>query len=177
MRALSYPRVHIVGSLALTVGVTALSIVPPAAGQTPDGEILRTVELVYERLSANQGERRDLSGFAALFLPGARLTSVSGRPPDAYETSSLSVSEWIVANLSWLESRGFVEDFTHHELDVYGPVAHVLTTWVTRAERGGAVRRRGVATLQLVQTPEGWRVASWVWTGEQEGLPLPGRVP
>ena len=39
--------------------------------------------------------------------------------------------------------------------------------------RGGEERSRGATTLQLVQTPEGWRVANWIWTGEVDGVPLP----
>lgn len=156
--------------------VLILATVVPVAAQEFDPAILATVETAYGGISANEGEDRDWPAFHALFLPNARLVNVRGNASDGFEPQSLSVPEWIVSNMTWLEGRGFVEDFELQEIQAYGPIAHVFTTWVTRRERGGEERSHGAATFQLVSTQDGWRVASWIWTGEQEGLPLPGNA-
>ena len=155
------------------LSVASLLAAAPAVAQSHDPEIVRTVEAAYAGISANEGEARDWSAFNALFLPDARLISVRGNAEAGFQPRGYSVPEWIVGNMASLEGRGFVEDFVHYRIESYGPVAHVFTTWVTRSERGGAVNGRGAATLQLVNTEDGWRVASWVWTGEQDGSPLP----
>ena len=159
-------------SLALAVALVLLAT--PAHAQTSDPEILRTVEAAYAGISANADETRDWRAFYRLFLPTAQLVNVRGNAEAGFEPRASSVAEWIVQSGLGLAGRGFVEDLVHSRVEAYGPIAQVFTTWVTRSERGGAVNSRGAATLQLVHTPDGWRVASWIWTGQQQGLPLPG---
>jgi hypothetical protein len=134
---------------------------------------MTTVTAAYAGISANEGESRDWGAFHSLFLPGARLVSV-WRNESGIHVNGRSVADWIVEDGLGLEGQGFVEDFVPNEIEAYGPIAHVFTTWVTREERGGATNGSGAATLQLVRTGDGWRVAGWIWTGAIEGLPLPG---
>jgi hypothetical protein len=131
------------------------------------------VTAVYAGISANADENRDWRAFHAMFLPSARLISVS---PDqnGIRVNDNSTTEWIVRSGLGLDGRGFVEDVVHSAVTSYGPIAHVLTTWATRSTRGGPENSRGAATLQLVRTNDGWRVSSWIWTGAIDGLPLPG---
>ena len=159
--------------LRAVVAVALLAAPGLAAGQEHDPGILQAVTAAYAGISANEGEARDWQGFQELFVPGAQLIQVRGNAEEGFVPQTMTVAEWTVANMGWLEGRGFVEDAVHHRVESYGPVAHVFTSWVTRQERGGEERSRGAATLQLVQTPEGWRVANWIWTGEVDGVPLP----
>ena len=168
MSLLMHTRHRILGTALLLLVLPA-----PALAESDESLVLSVVEAVYAGLSANEGETRDWAAFDALFLPDARLVSAR-RTPDGVDLRITSPPEFVVKIGLSLTGRGFVEEIEHSVIKSYGPIAQVYTSWLSRSKRGGEKKNTGAAMLNLVQTDEGWRVASWLWTREIENQPLSG---
>ena len=169
---LSTPKRRSGAILALVIGAL-LGGAEAGAAQDSDAEVVAAVRAVFAGMSGDTGEDRDWRAWKALFLPGARLVNVRGAQPAEADVRVSSVPEWIVDSGLNLDGVGFVEEVVHNVTEDYAGIASVFLTYQMRRARGGEITGRGAATLQLARTPEGWRVASWMWTGEKEGIPLP----
>jgi hypothetical protein len=158
--------------LALMLGAL-LGVTQDGVAQDSDAEVVAAVRAVFAGMSGDTGDDRDWRTWEGLFLPGARLVNVRGAQPAEADVRISSVPEWIVATGLNLNGVGFIEEVVHKVTEDYAGIASVFLTYQTRGATGGEITGRGAATLQLARTAEGWRVASWMWTGEKEGIPLP----
>ena len=65
------------------------------------------------------------------------------------------------------ELTSFAEFETHAITEVFGGVAHRMSTYGKRGVQDGAFfAARGVISTQFVRTPEGWRMSSMAWDDE-----------
>jgi len=161
------------------ISLMLLAAAGASAGDVPtrqaDVGISRTVDALLAGMSGEEGEDRDWQAWADLFVPGAVFRKVGATPRSLLETRTLGVPEWIVGSGLGLNGKPFVEEAIHSVTETYGGIASVFVTYIVRTGRGGPEIARGAASLHLVETNDGWKVVSWIWTGEQENDPLPAR--
>jgi hypothetical protein len=120
------------------------------------------------------GGRPDYAAIPDLFVDGGRLIKNSG---DAPEVST--VDEFVAPRQQLVDSgelTSFEEVEIAHRTEVFGNVAHRLSSYAKRGESGGAaIDARGVIFTQFVRTPDGWRMSAMAWDDERPGLPIPER--
>jgi len=118
--------------------------------------------------------RPDYGVLRDLFVDGGRLIKSSG---DAPEIST--VDEFVAPRQQLVDSgelTSFEEVEIAHRSEVFGNVAHRLSSYAKRGESGGAaIDARGVIFTQFVRTPDGWRMSAMAWDDERPGLPIPER--
>jgi len=110
--------------------------------------------------------------FRALFLPEAVVVRTCGLPPAAYD-----VEAFIAPRRALLEGgglTGFREWVVNGRLDVFGDIAAWFGGYAKAgAQDGEPLSGRGMKSVQLVRTADGWRIAAAVWDDERPGVPYP----
>ncbi|WP_344252649.1 DUF4440 domain-containing protein [Terrabacter carboxydivorans] len=107
-----------------------------------------------------------------LLLPEAVVVRTCGLEP-----AVMTVEEFIAPREALL-TGGSLTDF--HEwalegrIDVFGDIAHWFGSYAKAGtQTGEKFTGRGMKTIQLVRTAQGWRVSAAAWDDEREGLELP----
>jgi hypothetical protein len=138
--------------------VFLLSIAALASGQTADEkDAIATVQKVFDGIAAHDGAL-----IRAALLPDARIVSVR----DAGAPATSTVSETVDRLTGMKEELN--EKFTRApRVSIHGRLAQVWGEY--EFTRGGKFSHCGVDTASLIKTPEGWKIASLVFTAETTG--------
>jgi hypothetical protein len=115
---------------------------------------------------------KDRTCFRALFLPDARLIPLAQSADGGYKSRILTVDGWIIA-VSKRGSEAFYEHQICVKSETYGQMAHLWSTYETRAEPSGKPLDRGINSIQAVYDGKQWRVIQIVWQAETPTNPLP----
>ncbi len=144
-------------------------------------EVPRTVDEVIDALYAGVSGpaelTRDWSAFARLFLPNARIGVTSVTEGDGVAIQLMDVAEFGGLNDRASSGRGFFESEIHREQSGFGDVLHVWSAYEARRSPSEAPYARGANSLQMVRTPDDWRIAALARDHERSGLLLAGRFP
>src|SRR6185369_12198986 len=117
------------------------------------------VKAFYEVISGPAGAPRQWKRDAALYLPGARFTQVKPDNSIRVETKP----EYIARVDHWLVTNGFYEYETEREVQQYGKVAHVVSTYESRQTKDGPLIGGGKNSIQLVHDGTRWWIAAAAW--------------
>jgi hypothetical protein len=125
------------------------------------------MDRLYRVISFDEASAPDWAGMADLFAPGARLTRVT---PDGVDALDLPGFE---AMLAQMIDSGAVRSFFEHEtcrrVEMFGAVAHVLSSYETkRSAKARVPFGRGINSIQLRWDSDRWLIVSLLW---DEGLP------
>jgi len=134
--------------------------------------IQSVINSLYAVISGPPGPR-DWDRFKGLFIEGATLTSlvpIAGQSPRLVR---MTPDEYIALSGPVLEDRGFFEREIGSKMDFFAGIAHVWSTYETRFTPGGDPDARGINSIQLVKTSEGWKIASVIWSNETASSPIP----
>lgn len=108
----------------------------------------------------------------ALLLPQAVVVRTCGLEP-----AVMTVEEFIAPREALLAGgslTGFREWAVEGRIDVFGDIAHWFGSYAKAGTQGGETfTGRGMKTIQLIRTAQGWRVSAAAWDDEREGLELP----
>lgn len=105
----------------------------------------------------------------AMFLPEAVIVRTCGSEPVVYD-----VEGFIAPRLALLTS-GRLVDFRERQLsgrtELFGDIAHWFGSYAKSGLQGEtSFTARGMKTLQLVRTRDGWRISAAAWDDERDGL-------
>ena len=133
---------------------------------------MTTVTKMYQSISFRAGNELDLDNFERLMHPGARLVHVSA---DGAETLSVAqFTKRLRKNVRTGELRCFHEEQLSGSLELFGGIAHVLSTYAAQIELDTATTTmRGVNSIQLLRDGSQWRIASVVWYDETADEQIP----
>jgi hypothetical protein len=124
-------------------------------------------------VSFEPGERPAYDTIRDLFIDQAVLIRNIG------SADITTVDEFIAPRQALVDSgvlTVFVERELAHRNEVFGNVAHRMSTYSKRGVQGGAqFEGRGVISTQFVFTPSGWRMSAMAWDDERSGLVMPDR--
>jgi hypothetical protein len=110
-----------------------------------------------------------LDNLRSLLLPDAVIIGTCGMEPRVYDV------EEFIAPREALLSGGTLADFREWHVsgrtDVFGDIAHWFGSYAKAGlQEGVPFRGRGMKSLQLVRTRQGWRISAAAWDDEREGL-------
>jgi hypothetical protein len=67
----------------------------------------------------------------------------------------------------------FYESEINREVRIFGNIAQVWSTYETRLEAQGPVKRRGINSIQLIYENKRWYILSWTFCGENDRYKIP----
>jgi hypothetical protein len=139
-----------------------------ARARVEDIAVRRAVADVYAVISGPAGQKRNFVRMKSLFTPDARLYAVG---PRGLQGGSLD--DYIARNGPGLEKVGFTERELTGQVQIYGNVAQVWSSYAGTST-DGRVNVRGINSIQLARQPDGcWLVHSILWQAATPQLPLP----
>jgi hypothetical protein len=162
-----------IAALGLAIAVAQPTVrTPPSPSAVPargeEAAVIKAVEEVYAVISGPAGQKRDWSRMKSLFTADARLYAVGARG-----LQGGSLNDYIAKAGPMLEKVGFTERELTRQLNVYGNLAQVWSSYAGTST-DGSVSVRGINSFQLARQPDGrWLVHSILWQAERPGLPLP----
>ena len=130
------------------------------------------VTRMYAAMSFERGTRPDWQAQADVFAPRARLVRV--RDDGVFEFDPQSFRE----DYERMIDRGEIASLYEHEISrdmqVFGNLAHALSTYELRTARNGEFIAQAVKSIQLFETGGRWWISAMIW----RRVPAPaGRTP
>ena len=143
----------------------------PADAVTMDS----TLAALYDVISGPAG-KRDWDRFRSLFAPGARLIANGVRPTGEVVSRVMTVDDYAQRNGPYFEQNGFFEREVSRQVDKFGNIAHVFSTYESRHAKDDAKPfARGINSIQLMNDGKRWWIVTVFWQGEDEKNPIPAQ--
>ncbi|MEM7185589.1 MAG: hypothetical protein AAF466_02930 [Bacteroidota bacterium] len=138
--------------------------------QTVDG----TIRTLYGVISGEKGEARNWELFKYLFKPGAKLIPSGKNKEGKVGLRYMTPDDYIASSGEWLVANGFFEKEIHREVDTYGSVVQVFSTYESyHSEADSEPFMRGINSIQLINDGERYWVVNIYWRQESEDHPIP----
>ncbi|HRK53565.1 MAG TPA: hypothetical protein PK185_06600 [Cyclobacteriaceae bacterium] len=132
------------------------------------------IHALYEVISGPPEQQRDWMRFRNLFLPESRLIPTGKNKQNEFTIRAISPEAYIQMFTTNIKS-GFFEKELHQEVEEYGTIAHVFSTYETRESINGAVSNRGINSIQLYNDGNRYYVVNIFWCAESMGFTLPSK--
>jgi len=161
----------------LPPGHPPTQVEPPLSTANPEdvATIDTIVNAYYETISGAAGEARNWDRFRSLFFPLGHFVTTR-TVGDVQMPYILSPDEFILGNSSYFEGGGYFESEIFRQVDSFGRIAHVLTTYESRRNKDDAPYSRGLNSIQLLNTGDRWWIISIMWDYERpNGDTLPSK--
>lgn len=129
---------------------------------------------LYAVISGEKEQQRDWEHFKFLFYPNAKLIPAGKTPEGNIAARHLSPQDYIKTSGAWLVENGFFEVEINREVQQFGNIAHVFSTYQAYRSAGETIPfMRGINSIQLLNDGERWWILSVYWTQENEANPIP----
>ncbi len=149
---------------------------PPQARDQDVESVDAIVAAVYDVISGPAGEPRDWDRWASLFLPGARLVSVSVNAQGQTAHRTMTPEEYAELAGPAFAQTGFFESEIGRTEEAFGPVVQLFSAYASRRSPDDpAPFARGINSFQLMHDGSRWWVVTIFWTAERPDLPIPQR--
>jgi hypothetical protein len=136
---------------------------------------------VYSVISGAKGQARDWDRMRSLFVPDARLipaVAASAANGGAAHSDAifLTVDGYIERSGSRLTSDGFFEHSIHNEIEQFGNIVQVWSTYESRHNLEDAKPfARGINSFQLLKDGDRYWVVNIFWDSESPAKPIPAK--
>ncbi len=141
----------------------------PADVATMDG----IVAAYYDVITGRSGQPRQWSRDRTLYWPGIRFFAAGVKKDGTPTVNVYTHQEYVDATNASLVRSGFAEREIHRTTQRMGNVAHVMSTYETRAVGTGPVTGRGVNSLDLYWDGTRWWITAASWDDERKDAPIP----
>jgi hypothetical protein len=131
-----------------------------------------TIQTLYDVISGGPGTERDWNRFKNLFKPKARLIPTRKDNQGNLTIGALTPDEYVQA-FSSRTSKGFFERELSRQVEEYGTIAHVFSTYETKENSDGPVTNRGINSIQLFKDKDRYYIVNIFWCAESMGFALP----
>jgi hypothetical protein len=163
-----------VGSIA---GHPGWPVAKPEDVKSPEA----ILNAVYSVISGGKGQARDWDRMRSLFVPDARLipaVAASAANGGAAHSDALflTVDGYIERSGSRLTSDGFFEHSIHNEMEEFGNIVQVWSTYESRHSPEDAKPfARGINSFQLLKDGDRYWVVNIFWDSESPTKPIPAK--
>lgn len=137
--------------------------------------IQSTIDALYEVISGDAGVERDWDRFKNLFAPDGRLIPTFTNQEGKIQYLSWSPAEYAERAGASLERDGFFESEIGQEVEQFGNIAQVFSTYDSRRTEEGEVFMRGINSIQLFNDGNRWWIVTVFWSSENPVHPIPPR--
>jgi hypothetical protein len=139
------------------------------------------VNAVYNVISGGKGQARDWDRMRSLFVPDARL--IPSRPASEANGGAahsdvifLTVDGYIERGSGRMTSDGFFERSIHNEMQQFGNIVQVWSTYESRHNADDAAPfARGINSFQLLKDGDRYWVVNIFWDQESPTKPIPAK--
>jgi hypothetical protein len=164
-------------SVAQQVAVNAFSATQlaaqvPAPRKADVATMDGTLHAIYDCISGPAGER-DWNRFRSLFVPQVRFTQTGKKPDGSVFFNPMSEEEFIRLATDVFKSAPFYENGIVNNVQTYGNIAQVFSSYESRRAPGEKPFDRGINSVQLLNDGTRWWVVSIFWDDERPDNPLP----
>ena len=147
----------------------------PKAREADVATIESTVRAFYDAISAPAGGKLDRDRLRSLFVPTGRIVVV--RPPRSSRAADvvfLSPEEYAAISDSQTVSRGFFDHNLANQIERFGVMAHVFSTYESRFDRDATKpAARGIKSIQLLNSDNRWYIVQVYFDSERPDNPIP----
>ncbi|HXZ31267.1 MAG TPA: hypothetical protein VEH30_03230 [Terriglobales bacterium] len=155
---------------AATAADLASQVPAPRAGDVDSKEAI--LHAIYDVISGPIGER-DWNRFRSLFVPQARFTRAGKNPDGSVSVNLLGVDEFVQLAGNVFKSEAFYENAIVNQVQSYGNISQVFSSYESRHAPGEKPFERGVNSIQMLNDGKRWWVLSILWDEERPANPLP----
>ncbi len=133
------------------------------------------IAAMYNVISGPKGQDRDWDRFRSLFAPGARLIPVVRDKNGGTKARVIDVDEFAKLAGASSKENGFFEKEISREVEEFGAMAIIFSTYESRHEKDGAPFDRGINNVQLLRDGDRWRIVTIYWDRERPETPIPAK--
>jgi hypothetical protein len=127
---------------------------------------------LYEVISGPAGER-DWNRFRSLFIPEGRLMAVRVSKEGKISYAMMSVEDYVSHAGAYFREHAFYESEISRKTERFGQMAHVYSTYASRAAKDAAPFERGINSIELFNDGKRWWCVSIYWDAERTGNAIP----
>jgi hypothetical protein len=161
-------------ALAVVLAAPILRAQTPDTPKVPACPSTATLDDLIKAVDAavSGPANKDRTCFRDLFTPDARLAPVAKQPDGNYAPHLLTVDDWI-NRVAQRGSSSFFERQVKVKSEVYGHIAHLWSTYETRATPDGKAEVRGINSIQAINDGTRWRIIEIIWQAETPAEQVP----
>jgi|APGre2960657468_1045069.scaffolds.fasta_scaffold102717_1 hypothetical protein len=130
------------------------------------------VTALYDVISGESGELRDWERFKYLFGKDALLIPTNKSNTGVFSYRTMTPDDYITM-FSTRVKTGFFEKELKYEVNSFGTVAHVFSTYETRETKKGPITNKGINSIQLFFDQNRYYIVNVFWCAESMGFTLP----
>jgi hypothetical protein len=167
--------------LSIFIGLVSLNIgmaqTTKEANPADVSSLDAIMKAVYDVISGDAGKPRDWDRFRSLFYQGARLIPTNkNAQTGVIGARTLSPEDYITRVEPFFAKEGFYEREIARQVQQYGSVAHVFSTYESKHSPGDAKPfARGINSFQLLFDGKRWWVVTIYWQGETPDNLIPNK--
>lgn len=154
------------------------SVEPPPFPADPKdvSSVGAVLDAYYASISGAKGQPRDWDRFQSLFVAEARFISLKPSGPEEARPFAMPTSQYVEFNKAYFERGGYYEWDIHREIDQYGGIAQVFSTYESRRAADEEPYARGINSFQLIFDGKRWWITTLSWQREEPGgEPIPAQ--
>jgi hypothetical protein len=153
----------------------AMAQAPKEANPADVSSLDAIMKAVYDVISGDAGKPRDWDRFRSLFYQGARLIPTNkNADTGAIGAKTLSPDDYVARVEPFFAKEGFYESELSRQVDQYGHIAQVFSTYESKHARADAKPfARGINSFQLLFDGKRWWVLTIYWQGETPDNQIP----
>ncbi len=149
---------------------------PTFAQYDSDTESIQsTIDALYASISGDAGVERDWDRFKNLFAPDARLIPTFTDREGTIRYLSWTPDEYIERAGASLERDGFWESEIGQQVEQFGNIVHVFSTYDSKRTQDGDVFMRGINSIQLFNDGSRYWIISVYWSSETPAHSIPAK--
>ena len=132
---------------------------------------------LYDVISGPKGKARDWDRMRSLFIPDARLIpSRINKDTQQVDAIVLSIDGYIARSSTTMTTNGFFEHSIHNQVEQFGNIAHVWSTYESRHNSDDATPfARGINSIQLLKDGDRYWIVNIFWDSERPDSPIPAK--
>lgn len=133
-----------------------------------------TITTLYRVISGEKGEARNWDLFKFLFHENAKLIPSGKNQAGTSVARFITPDEYIGTSGNWLIENGFYKLELHREVDQFGHIAQVFSTYESyRSKTDTTPFMRGINSIQLLYDGSRWWILNIYWMQENDANPIP----
>jgi hypothetical protein len=148
--------------------------VPVASDARPEDvkSVEALVAALYDVISGPAGER-DWARFRTLCIPEVRLIMNTANSQGEIVRRVMSAEDFQQVASQVFNQESFYERGVHNDVDQFGTIAQVFSTYESSHEKNGKPFERGINSMQFVYDGHRWWTVTILWDKESPTNPIP----
>ena len=131
------------------------------------------IKASYEVVSGDIGEKRQWKRDLSLHNSNAIYCFPTVNSEGETKQTIMPISDFHKLTDDMVVTTPFYENEINREVQIFGNIAHVWSTYETRLVKNGPVARRGINSIQLYFDEKRWWIISWTFDKESEFQKIP----